>query len=305
MRRREEPSLLLSRPLSKLGERIYISHGKMTSVTGDPNQISHPKVLRVVIIFGWMGAPLRFLDKYAGGHRLCWPSSDIVMVEARPDFVWWTDGRRRNLMRPLAGYLARTVYSQHGADGMLLHVMSNGGGVHLIVLSQVLRTLIPIQLGLEPIRLAMVLDSVPGGGDHTSIHHFFVNSTPKPAAAKAVLTLVAAMIHSGIQIKRLASGQKPLFQSLHAGLRAPDLLPATHPHAPRVYIYSAADNIVSAASVEDHINGLKKTAPLLDIAVENFGGSQHVRHQESDPVRYWEAVRRVWDRSLDIVHAKL
>ncbi|KAJ7646905.1 hypothetical protein FB45DRAFT_1019188 [Roridomyces roridus] len=305
MHRREEPSLPVSQSsshLGKLGEGIHISHGEKTSVFKRPEVGGYSAV---VIIFGWMAAPLQLLEKYAAEHRLCWPSADIVMVQAQPPFMWWTDEQRRNLMRPLADYLVRTVYSQGRSNGILLHVLSNGGGFHLIALSQVLHTLVPSQPALEPIRLAMVLDSVPGNGEYASINHFFVNSTPKPPLAKAVLTLAAAMIHSGIQIKRFASGQKPLFQTLHAGLRAPDLLPATDPHAPRVYMYSAVDSMVHAASVEDHIENLKKAVPWLDIAVEKFVDSQHVRHEKSDPVRYWQAVRGVWDRSLGTVRAKL
>jgi hypothetical protein len=95
----------------------------------------------------------------------------------------------------------------------------------------------------------------------------------------------------------LVVGEEPIFTLLHKHLQMQGLLPLAEGYSPRVYIYSAADQMVPFTSVESHLATLRANASF-DILAEKFDGSQHVQHERQDPGRYWKAVQTVWERSL-------
>ncbi|KAJ7121260.1 hypothetical protein C8R43DRAFT_959608 [Mycena crocata] len=286
----ESPSRVPRVELNQLAEGIHVSYGNGQSNT-DP---------RVIILFGWMDAPLRLLTRYAINHRLRWPTSDIVIVQSHAAYIWSSDEKRDDMLKPLAQFLVSTLYKQP-EGGIFLHVLSNGGAFQLITLSRLLRSAIAPEH--PSIRLATVIDSAPGTGEFSSLLTT-VNTNMKSAAARAMSTIPVSILYLAIQVKKIASGQQNLFTDLHARLGMPELLPLTDPHAPRLYIYSASDAMVPATSVEKHIYNLQTSTPLSDVEVEKFSGSGHVMHERQDPVRYWRAVQAVWERSLPI-RAKL
>ncbi|KAJ6509740.1 hypothetical protein DFH09DRAFT_999766 [Mycena vulgaris] len=281
--------------LQELGEDIHISYGNRTKTNskGDP---------RVVIIFGWMDAPLRLVEKYATNHRLHWPSSDIIIVQSHPAFIWSSEKKRADILRPLASYLISTIYClpRGPSGGILLHVLSNGGGFQLVTLSKVLVSSESsvVRTG-ESIRLATILDSTPGTGEYSSLLAT-VTTGVKSAGVRTILTIPVSMLYLALRLRFVVMGEGNLFTRLHLGLQGEEILPLTVTQAPRVYIYSATDSMVPAESVEKHISVLRKSSHSFDIEVEKFTGSQHILHERKDPVRYWNAVRRAWARSAPI-----
>lgn len=254
-----------------------------------------------------MDAPIRAATKFAAKHRLRWPSSDIAIVQSHPAFIWTSQERRDDVLRPLAEHLVSTVYQQPaGANkGILLHAISNGGAFQMITLSRVLHSLISSSSDIprQPIRLATIIDSAPGTGEYASLLATFNTGTKSPTA-KALKSVPVALIYTGIVLRRAALCEQNLFTNLHARLQAPGLLPLSDYFAPRVYIYSTADAMVPFASVEKHLSVLRRSGPPFDFAVEKYTKSQHVLHEREDPARYWAAVRAVWERSAP-VRAKL
>ncbi|KAJ7452775.1 hypothetical protein B0H11DRAFT_2072948 [Mycena galericulata] len=281
--------------VQELGEDIHISYGNRTRTNskGDP---------RVIILFGWMDAPLRLLKKYAMNHRLYWPSSDIIIVQSHPAWIWSSEKKRADMLRPLASYLISTIYClpRELRGGILLHVLSNGGAFQLITLSKVLVSSESsvIRTG-ESIRLATILDSTPGTGEYSSLLATITTGV-KSAGVRTILTIPVSMLYLALRLRSVVMGEGNLFTRLHVGLQTEELLPRTDMHAPRVYIYSATDSMVPARSVEKHISVLKKSNFSFDIEVEKFTGSQHILHERNDPVRYWNAVRRTWAWSAPI-----
>ncbi|KAJ7354674.1 hypothetical protein DFH08DRAFT_855689 [Mycena albidolilacea] len=287
--------------LHKLGEDIHVAYGDRTRGSAkDP---------RGIILFGWLDAPLRILEnKYAAKHRVRWPSADIVIVQSHPAFIWSSQEKRNIVVTPLADYLVSTVYRQRGSipNGILLHVISNGGAFQLITLSQVLKSM----LAAEPfdinhgtaIRMATIFDSTPGIGEYSSLLAALTADVKSPLA-KAVMTVPGSLVYLACRIRDSVVGEEPIFTLLHKQLQMQGLLPLAEGYSPRVYIYSAADQMVPSTSVESHLATLRANASF-DILAEKFDGSQHVQHERQDPGRYWKAVQAVWERSLP-VRAKL
>ncbi|KAK7057884.1 hypothetical protein R3P38DRAFT_3546904, partial [Favolaschia claudopus] len=264
---------------------------------------------RVIILFGWINAPLHLLQKYALQHRLNWPSSDIIIVRSFVSWIWWSEKTRVDILRPVADFLISTVYNciadvSNNAPGILIHCMSNGGGWHLMTLSKMLfqSDSLAVRTGRN-IRLAMVFDSVPGIGEYRSLF-VFSSQGVESGAIKAALTIPSFLIWIYLFTRAIVSREETLLTRLHSALQVDQLLPRTEHQAPRVYIYSATDILSQAHSVERHLAVLKKANPPFDIEVEKFARSRHVSHAQTDPERYWDAMRRVWDRSA-LSNAKL
>ncbi|KAJ7347089.1 hypothetical protein DFH08DRAFT_870231 [Mycena albidolilacea] len=282
--------------LHKLGEDVHIAYGDRARGSGnDP---------RVIILFGWMDAPLRILEKYAVSHRRRWPSSDIAIVQSHPAFIWSSQEKRDDAVRPLADYLVSTVYRQRRSvpNGILLHVISNGGAFQLITLSRLLKSILPaepsdINHGTA-IPMAAIFDSTPGTGEYASLLATLTTDVKSPLV-KAILTVPGSLVYLASVFRRTVVGDEKIFPLLHRFLETQGLLPLAEGFAPRVYIYSSADKMVPFTSVENHLSILKAN-PSVSVAAEKFEGSQHVQHERQDPERYWNAVQAVWDRSLPI-----
>ncbi|KAJ6591052.1 hypothetical protein DFH09DRAFT_192320 [Mycena vulgaris] len=297
-----DPAVHTPLELQEMGRDIHISYGNRTRTNWNEDP-------RVIILFGWMDAPIHLLEKYEMNHRLRWASSDIVIVQSHPAFIWMSDEKREDILRPLASYLISTIYrSRQGfTGGILLHVLSNGGAFQLVTLSKVLHSMVSSESSEirteKNIRLATIIDSAPGTGEYSSMLNTLTMNVQSPAV-KAILPIPVSIFYLALRVRGAVVGQGNLFSRLHLGLQTQELLPLTESHSPRVYIYSATDLMVPARSVERHISVLRESSPSFDLEVEKFTGSRHVLHERQDPDRYWNAVRRVWDRS-SLIRAKL
>ncbi|KAK7048638.1 hypothetical protein R3P38DRAFT_2870579 [Favolaschia claudopus] len=279
----------------KLANDIYLASGDRTG----PRSPDDP---RLIILFGWMNAPLRLLHKYALKHRANWPTSDIIIVESYPAWLWSREKTQVDIMKPLASYLISTIYSapaelSDGPPGILMHLMSNGGAFHLTTLTKILFTSDSNAVRTGPnIRFATAFDSAPGEREYRSLVMAASSSFQSPIV-KALMRIPLSLIWLYLGIRNIILRQPASLAKLHADLQVDQLLPRTDRQAPRVYIYSAADIMVPAHGVEKHLAVLKNANPPFDVEVEKFTNSPHILHERTDPERYWSAVRRVWDRS--------
>jgi len=85
----------------------------------------------LILLFGWMDAPPRLLSKYVEAHRAHFPSSDIVVVQSHPSFMYSSNEARECTLEPVVELLLAIFVSpekqiKQGSDGILVHVLSNG-----------------------------------------------------------------------------------------------------------------------------------------------------------------------------------
>ncbi|KAJ7612099.1 hypothetical protein FB45DRAFT_939865, partial [Roridomyces roridus] len=279
--------------LQKLSQGVHISYGDRTA----PDS----KAPRVVLIFGFMDAPLRLLGKYVSNYRKRWPSADIVLVESTTSFIWSSDKTRAEALQLLAKYLISTVYDQEQtlASGILLHALSNGGSFQLMTLSRVLHSMLSSEspnFRSGMLRLATIIDSAPGAGEFSSLLTTLGTNFQSPTV-KALLPIPVSVIYAGALMQRVARNQGNLFVLVHRYLEREDLLPLADVEAPRTYIYSTEDQMVPFSSVEGHLAKLNASGRPFNVAAEKFSGSAHVSHERQDPGRYWNAVWAAWERS--------
>ncbi|KAJ3513951.1 hypothetical protein NLJ89_g2661 [Agrocybe chaxingu] len=120
----------------------------------------------LIILFGWMDAQTSHLIKYVVSLRSLFPTCRIVLVRSTSAFFFTTQDQMEKLLTPVAEILEHEI-SLPTFSGVLLHVISNGGGFNLVSLNKVLAKLAgkrPHASRASPpfAPVALILDSTPG-----------------------------------------------------------------------------------------------------------------------------------------------
>lgn len=176
-----------------------------------------------------------------------------------------------------------------------LHTFLSGGGWQFMTLRNVLSKL---QLsgsagGQAP--TALILDSVP---DDKGLKSSLRAVSPTNPVLRVLVFPFLMCLYVSIYIHNRLTGRQPLFDELRMALLQPQILPSVvSGTAPRLYVYSQSDTLVLSERVEQHIAAAAQLG--LDVAVEEFEGTGHAAHMQSDPGRYWSAVHSMWMGAVD------
>ena len=137
----------------------------------------------------------------------------------------------------------------------------------------------------------LIVDSCPGSGNLSRALKAFTALIKSPIL-RVLAAIPIAFILILLGAVRLLSRKPELIAEMRSRLEQPSLFPWMSEAAPRLYVYSDADQMVAAEDVEAHINVMKVKG--LDVHVEKFHGTPHVTHARSDPDRYCGAIQQLW-----------
>ncbi|KAF8901504.1 hypothetical protein CPB84DRAFT_1846799 [Gymnopilus junonius] len=257
----------------------------------------------VILLLGWMDAPLSLLRKYVDAHRSLFPTSSIVLVESHSSFMWASSTGKEKNLRPVINMLVDKLYNtSHPTNGLLfMQFRMATGAIHLMTLASFLKRRLDAIYGpklttLPTITTAFIIDSTPGFNDYESIMTTFTLAMKSPILKSlARLPLTFAYVAYYL-IYNKALNNPPLLPLLHNYLGQARLLPGSDDESPRLYIYSDADAMVPWTSVERHLSVLSERR--MPFVAEKYIGTQHVSHAKQDPRRYWEAVHSLWRSAL-------
>ncbi|KAF8151945.1 hypothetical protein K438DRAFT_1943420 [Mycena galopus ATCC 62051] len=250
--------------------------------------------LRLELIFVAVEGRLSSLTKYMQGYSRLYPQAKLVLVLARKSSGWSRKSTNLEAVRPAAELIQG--YGMFGSTppNTLVHVLSNGGGFQLILVSELLNA---IPRGPSPSTrptTAIVFDSAPGEaglGHALRAHTIGLSWFIKLLVSGPLILIYAAVMGSAFLL-----GRPSPFTVLRNGLQQPELIPFADKRTPRLYIYSKEDQIVQAASVEEHVAEARELGLSTDVEV--FHGSSHVAHLRADPVRYWDVITKHWSRAV-------
>ncbi|KAH6909347.1 hypothetical protein BKA70DRAFT_1278261 [Coprinopsis sp. MPI-PUGE-AT-0042] len=297
-------------PLISLGKGIYLSRpvdNAQTSETTIP-ETSQPTV---ILIFGWMGAKLPHLLKYINKHDQLYPAATKILVRSEAPSFWASKSKRHAYLAPVLDVLEAlgclTTAKHSPVKGgsaieplgvkppprILIHSFSNGGCWQLTTLSGLIAERYPEssypRTNLPP--TAVVLDSCPGTGGIRATQKAFLAAVRNPILRRLAALVITILYVIGL-IGHHVFGIKTALAKVQEGLNKPYLLPWFSKETPRLYIYSAADELIPSTQVEEHARGAK--AEGLTVKLERFENSPHVAHARADPDRYWGAVTALW-----------
>ncbi|EJU06556.1 hypothetical protein DACRYDRAFT_113231 [Dacryopinax primogenitus] len=260
----------------------------------------------VVLIMRWMDAADAHAAKYMSAYTQLYPGSTQVVVSSPQKLLWLGEAYREQEMGVVQQVLEEQGVLGRGQQGegkgLLLHVFSNGGCLTLISLCK--RILAYRALPTSPSTAAddpappqpalpakaIIYDSCPAPitlpGGATAFSMIF----PPPVRGIAWYAIYGLLLL--VRGVNGLLGYPDSVGRMREELLSPLLLPD---EAQRVYVYGTGDRIVPFEEVEEMVELERRRG--RKVRQERFEGSGHVLHVRSEPGRYWECVKRVWEEA--------
>ena len=225
----------------------------------------------LILLCSWADAPRRAITKYTAKYAQLYPSAPLVLVESSfRDMLTRTEAGRRTWLAPVIKQLSALDQPR-----VLAHIFSNGGSYMLTQLAKFYRETYGAPLPLH----ALVLDSCPGGTEVRTV-------------VRAIATVLPrqwyfyypgwACICMYILLYALFTGKDNVIDRIRRTLNDPALIST---EAPRLYVFSKQDDMVSWQAVSMHAENARKCG--YNATTAEFHGSKHVAHAVKDPQRYW------------------
>ncbi|KAJ8769943.1 hypothetical protein K2173_009025 [Erythroxylum novogranatense] len=281
--------------------RWHLPEPNAIDVTGASN-CSSEKSRTVVVLLGWLGSKQKHLKKYAewytsrGFHAITFtfPIAEILSYQV--------GGKAEQDIELLVNHLADWMEEEHGKK-LVFHTFSNTGWLTYGVILEKLQQQDPSLVGSIK---GCIVDSAPVAAPDpqvwasgfsaaflkknsvaTKVHVKSVDSNvelslgtrttvePKPAVTEAALLVVLKKFFE--VILNLPTVNRRLSDVLN-------VLSSRQPSCPQLYIYSSADRVIPAGSVESFISEQRKAG--LEVRACNFVSTPHVDHFRNDPKLY-------------------
>lgn len=286
---------------SEVSYRWHLPEPNAIDVSG-ASGCSSAKFRTVVVLLGWLGAKQKHLKKYAdwytsrGFHVITFtlPMSEILKYQP--------GGKVEEHINSLVRHLADWLEEEHGKN-LVFHTFSNTGWLTYGVMLEQFQMHDPSLMGR--IR-GCVVDSAPVAAPDPQVwasgfsaaflkkHSVAANGTvdsnesgmdalvgtkgvvaPKPAVTEAALLVVLEKFFE--VILNLPTVNRRLSDVV-------GLLSARQPSCPQLYIYSSADRVIPAGSVESFIKQQRRAGH--EVRACNFVSTPHVDHFRNDPKLY-------------------
>jgi hypothetical protein len=266
---------------NRLSENVWYSdHTKPTDAT---ELKARTKAPHLVILATWMAAPPRAVAKYIVGYQTLYPQAHILLIRnGLADIIMRSNAHLAKQLQPALTIVDK--FRHEPSSRILLHLMSNGGGIMARNLAVLFRDRYSEPLPIN----TMVLDSSPGlEGFGTAMAAFSVGLPgflPLRLLSKGLL--FAALLCLFVANK--AFRVEPFIVRLRKDLNNDRLFPT---NAPRLYIYSLKDRMVMSNHVEKHAEDAKEKGWI--VKTDKFLDSEHVAHMMVDGERYWKNVAAI------------
>jgi hypothetical protein len=150
----------------------------------------------------------------------------------------------------------------------------------------------------EPAASAVILDSCPSNGGTKETQKAFTTAIRNPILKRIAAIVITLLLYFGWIMTKL--GSTPPLEVTKKILNQPKLLPWFTKATARLYIYSKTDELMPPGDVEGHAELAKRNG--LQVRLEKYDESPHVAHARTDPVRYWNAVKQLWEDALKTAH---
>ncbi|XP_023550651.1 transmembrane protein 53-like [Cucurbita pepo subsp. pepo] len=295
------PSRNLSFPPSEVMYRWHLPEPTSVDITGS-SACSVAKSRTVVVLLGWLGAKQKHLNRYAewytsrGFHAITFtfPMAEILAYQL--------GGKVEQHIDLLVNHLADWLEEEHGKN-LVFHTFSNTGWLTYGAILEKFQNHDSSLLGRIK---GCIVDSAPVAApdpqvwasgfsaaflkknsvatkglttlDNTGMELSISNKEniePKPAVTEAALLLVLEKIF-GFVLK-LPTVNRRLSDVLNT-------LSLSQPSCPQLYIYSSADRVIPADSVESFIEEQRRAGH--EVRACNFVSTPHVDHFRNDPKLY-------------------
>ncbi|CAI6098876.1 hypothetical protein V2G26_001983 [Clonostachys chloroleuca] len=275
-----------------VSDQIYVREPEPTT-EGTIVPTDHPNA---VVIYGWGDGLPRHLVKYAEGFRALFPNAKQVLVLSPINKALLTKNERRgDGMMPVID----AMFSEKPSSDfkILLHVMSNTGGINYIATLDAYNR----RYGEAMPNRLVCLDSAPGSSDLTfenlerwsrAMALRTAKLFPLPFVATQVLMCMMLVLNGCVQ--RILLRESSATWGLKIGQSEKYVRMDTR----YLYLYSKEDDLVGYKDVEKHAAEARQRGWQAE--TEMFNGSPHVMHMRQFPDQYWKAISTSWDKAIGL-----
>ncbi|KAM7250067.1 hypothetical protein ACFE04_021950 [Oxalis oulophora] len=261
----------------------------------DVSECSSAKSRTVVVLLGWLGAKQKHLKKYAewytsmGFHVITFtfPMSEVLSYQI--------GGKAEDDVGLLANHLAGWLDEEQGKN-LVFHTFSNTGWLTYGAILELFQKQDPSLMGQIK---GCIVDSAPVAAPDPQVwasgfsaaflkkHSVATKGSnvnvivgdkcdePKPALTETALLLILEKIFAVVlNLPAVNRRLSNVITQLSSG----------QPNCPQLYIYSSADRVIPAESVESFIEKQRRAG--LEVRACNFVSTPHVDHFRNDPQRY-------------------
>ncbi|KAG1856122.1 hypothetical protein F4604DRAFT_1931979 [Suillus subluteus] len=278
---------------SMIGPGMYL---RDNHEQGQDSGTTSPKV---ILIFGWMGARLGYLQSYTHAYTKLYPNASQIVVRCNPDVFWSTISTIQQRLVPVIDALkALHCLPSSGSPSaqrrprILTHVFSNGGCLQMTCLGRMLQQKYGSVSAQWSFTSALILDSCPTTVNLNTMKHAFSTMVQNPIVRPVVVTFVSMVYFIRFCLSLLFGKQMMLVSDIDIDMQNPRVLPWMGLHTPRLYIFSRNDKSSPWQEVMHHAKIVKEGG--MDVRCELFEESEHVAHMRVEPERYWSSVQEVW-----------
>ncbi|XP_042500334.1 transmembrane protein 53-like [Macadamia integrifolia] len=287
---------------SSPSEMLYRWHLPDPNAYGDSgnSECSSTKSRTVVVLLGWLGAKQKHLKRYAdwytsrGFHAITFtfPMSEILSYQV--------GGKAEEDIELLVNHLAGWLEEEHGKN-LIFHTFSNTGWLTYGIILEKFKKQDPTSMG--NIR-GCIVDSAPVAAPNPQV--WASGFSAAFLKKQSIATKGLASADSGVEVRGSAKSEEPKPAVTEAALlvvlekffevvlnlpkvnrRLSDvlgLLSSEQPRCPQLYIYSSADRVIPAESVESFMEEQRRAGH--EVRACNFVSTPHVDHFRNDPNLY-------------------
>jgi hypothetical protein len=272
------PADTIAKPLSD-----FQNVGHNTYVWTSPSYLSrsHDET-PLIMIFAWNAAAAKHIAKYTIAYQRLFRTSRILLIRCFTRDMFRRTTEYTPLLKPAMDMLHEHVKS--GGE-VLVHSFSNGGGNQVNEFAKAWKSRYGTMM---PMRI-QVLDSSPTKGPWMKSHAAIAASLPKSwfwrwfGGALVHLLLVCTFV------VWTATGKENKMAILCRELNDATIFDNS---APRVYLYSYADQMVGFDEADEHADIAEMRG--WDIQRVQFEKSPHCGHIREDEAKYWAAIVEAW-----------
>ncbi|KAF3631489.1 putative glucose regulated repressor protein [Capsicum annuum] len=281
------------------------------SRNGDSSPI---KSRTVVVLLGWLGAKQKHLKRYAewyssrGYHVItfAFPMSEILSYQV--------GGKAEQDIELLVNHLADWLEEEHGKN-LVFHTFSNTGWLtYGVILEKFQKQDDTLMRRIK----GCIVDSAPVAAPDPQVWASGFSAAflkKNSVATKRIMTVSDR--DTDVTIKTKTSAEtKPaateaalllvLEKFFEVVLNLPtinrrlsdvvDLLTSRQPSCPQLYIYSSADRVIPAVSVESFVEDQRRTG--RNVTACNFVSTPHVDHFRNEPELYTSQLTQFLEDSV-------
>ncbi|CAI6334378.1 unnamed protein product [Periconia digitata] len=239
----------------------------------------------LILLFTWNAAALKHIQKYTNTYTTLFPTARILLIRCFTIDVFRSSATSARNLQPALDVVR--AHAQQGGE-VLCHSFSNGGGTQIVEFARAWRDAYGETM---PMR-AQIVDSAPGKGDWGRSHAAIAASLPRRSVALSVVFGVAVhvLLFCVLVVDTLRWKENSMV-IMCGEMNCGTLFGRV---APRVYLYSKADEMVGWEEVEEHAD--EAAAKGWDVERVRFEKSAHAGHVREDADKYWGAVLRAWEK---------